>query len=79
MDSTSWVQMAWTLTKDGDPVGLSLFRRHYTYRRSRDQFDMFNVDRNRNMSLFVGPGEKPKRPESIHRWSYWLDLRNEGG
>ena len=49
---------AWQLAKDADSRGLELFRRHYTYRPSRDQFEMFNTARNRNMKLFVGPGEK---------------------
>ena len=48
----------WTLIKDADPRGLELFRRHYSYRKSRDQYDMFNAARNRNMKHFIGPGEK---------------------
>ncbi len=48
----------WVESKDADPDGLALFRRHYTYRKRRDQYDMFNMARNRNMKLFVGPGEK---------------------
>ena len=70
MDSTSWVQMAWTLTKDGDPVGLSLFRRHYTYRRSRDQFDMFNVDRNRDIG---GPSFQVQYRDERNCFSAWRD------
>lgn len=49
---------AWVRIKDADPRGLALFRQHYTYRPKRDQFEMFNTARNRNMNHFVGPGEK---------------------
>jgi len=83
MDGASWVSMAWTLTKDGDPVGLSLFRRHYTYRRSRDQFDMFNADRNRNMSLFVGPGEKlvllTPSHDALFVWRKFISMDAQSG
>ncbi len=39
----------WTQTKDGDPSGLELFRRHYSFREYKD---------NRPRYLFVGPGQK---------------------
>lgn len=49
----------WELRKDGDPVGRELFRRHYTYRKRRDQmFFDFLFEKNRNYKHFVGPGEK---------------------
>lgn len=36
----------WVLIKDGNPTGMSIFKRHYTARKNRKQFQ------------FVGPGEK---------------------
>ncbi len=39
----------WRVSRDGDPVGLALYGRHYSARRYRD---------GRVRSLFVGPGEK---------------------
>lgn len=49
----------WVHAKDADPVGLAMFRRHYSYRKRRDQlwFDFF-PEKNRNAGHFVGPGEK---------------------
>lgn len=46
----------WVESRDGDPDGLALFRRHYTYRRKRDQYRLFEPIP--NATLFVGPGEK---------------------
>lgn len=37
----------WELTKDGDPLALDLFRRHYSFKESK-----------RVNKQFVGPGEK---------------------
>lgn len=39
----------WIEVKDGDPTGLALFHRHYSYRPYKD---------GRKPKLFVGPGEK---------------------
>lgn len=39
----------WVPVKDGNPTGLAIFRRHYSYKPYRD---------GRDPSLFVGPGEK---------------------
>ena len=39
----------WRRSRDGDPLGLLLHRRHYSRRRYRD---------GRDPALFVGPGEK---------------------
>lgn len=39
----------WTQTKDGDPTGMALFRRHYSFKEYKD---------NRPRTLFVGPGQK---------------------
>lgn len=49
----------WVQAKDADPVGLEMFRRHYSYRKRRDQlwFDFF-PEKNRNSKHFVGPGAK---------------------
>ena len=38
----------WRLSRDGDPVGLRLYERHYSARRYQDG----------RRRLFVGPGEK---------------------
>jgi hypothetical protein len=40
---------AWRSVRDGDPVGLALYERHYSARRYQD---------GRSRRLFVGPGEK---------------------
>lgn len=45
----------WTLTKDGDPRGFELFRRHYTFNPKRDQMSFWKQV---SETLFVGPGEK---------------------
>ena len=39
----------WIEVKDGDPTGLALFHRHYSYKPYKD---------GRRPALFVGPGEK---------------------
>ena len=39
----------WIQIKDGDPRGVALFKRHYSYHKYHD---------NRPRRLFVGPGEK---------------------
>lgn len=39
----------WVMVRDGDPVGLALFNRHYSRREYAD---------GRKPKLFVGPGEK---------------------
>ena len=39
----------WTMVRDGDPVALAIFKRHYSYRKYKD---------GRKPKLFVGPGEK---------------------
>lgn len=52
MSNSVWVQV-----KDGNETGRELFGRHYTYRPQRNQINLF-PDKNRNYTLFVGPGEK---------------------
>jgi hypothetical protein len=47
----------WTPTKDGNPAGLELFRRHYSYNPKRDQLK-FPFAEWSSDSLFVGPGAK---------------------
>jgi hypothetical protein len=46
---------AWVQTKDGDPQGFQLFRRHYTFNPKRDQLSFWTE---KSETLFVGPGEK---------------------
>lgn len=45
----------WDVIKDGNPTAMDLFRRHYSYRKSRDQMKFWP---NASDQLFVGPGEK---------------------
>lgn len=45
----------WTEVKDGNPVCLDLFRRHYSYNRKRNQLNFWPIPSD---LLFVGPGEK---------------------
>ena len=47
----------WIPTKDGDPRGLDLFRRHYSYNIKRDQLKFPFAEWSSDV-LFVGPGEK---------------------
>jgi hypothetical protein len=51
------VSVLWCPTKDGDPRGLELFRRHYSYNVKRDQLK-FPFAEWSSDALFVGPGEK---------------------
>lgn len=81
-ETPSWATRLpeWIETKDGDPNGLELFRRHYTYRKRRDQIDMWNPHRNRNMSLFVGPGEKLVMLTPCLRGLFvWRKFRDDSG
>lgn len=47
----------WEVTKDGDPRGLALFQRHYSYNTKRDQLPL-DFYRKSSDVLFVGPGER---------------------
>jgi hypothetical protein len=47
----------WTEIQDGNLIAREMFRRHYSYRRSRDQMS-FIPSRERNRNLFIGPGQK---------------------
>jgi len=51
------VFMSWTQVKDGHPIARQMFSRHYSYNTRRNQISMFPL-KNRNYSLFVGPGQK---------------------
>jgi hypothetical protein len=51
MTATLLPGVRWCAAKDGDPRGLSLYRRHYSANHYRD-------GRERWRRLFVGPGEK---------------------
>lgn len=51
MTATLLPGVHWCATKDGDPRGLSLYRRHYSAHHYRD-------GRERWRKHFVGPGEK---------------------
>ena len=77
------VDAVWLPVKDGNDTGLELFRRHYSYRKSRDQYEMFNQARNRNMKLFVGPGEKlvlltPDR-RALFVWRKFISMDHQDG
>ncbi len=45
----------WIATKDGDPRGLEIFRRHYTFNPKRNQMSFWHQ---KSEALYVGPGEK---------------------
>jgi hypothetical protein len=47
----------WLHVKDGNPIAREMFRRHYSYRKRRDQMSLF-AEGNRNYMHFVGPGQK---------------------
>jgi hypothetical protein len=65
---------AWRLTKDGDPVGLALYERHYSARRFRD---------GRRRRLFVGPGQKTvlvsHDGQAVFAWRKFLDASGQLG
>jgi hypothetical protein len=66
----------WLQVKDGDQVGWSIFRRHYTYRRTREQMSLF-WEKNQNYGLFVGPGEKLVLITACHRALFvWRRFRS---
>lgn len=64
----------WMPTKDGDPVGLALYERHYSARRYQD---------GRERRLFVGPGEKLVLLTPCHRalfvWRRFVDDSGQRG
>lgn len=77
-----WLVPVWLPVRDGDPSGWALFRRHYTYRRSRDQMSLF-WQRNRNYGLFVGPGEKvvliTPCGRALFAWRKFISMDNQEG
>jgi hypothetical protein len=73
----------WQPIKDADPRAITLFRRHYTYRKRRDQFDMFNQARNRNMNHVAGPGEKlflvTPDERALFVWRKFISMNHQQG
>lgn len=47
----------WLHVKDGNPIAREMFRRHYSYRKRRDQMSLF-PEGNAHYKHFVGPGQK---------------------
>ncbi len=66
--------MFWRLTRDGDPAGLALHRRHYSRRRYAD---------GRDPALFVGPGEKivllSHDDDALFVWRRFIDASGQEG
>lgn len=64
----------WRPTRDGDPVALALYRRHYSARRYADR---------RRPALFVGPGEKlvllTHRDDALFVWRRFIDRSGQVG
>ena len=58
---------SWRITKDGDPVGLALYLRHYSARKRSP---------GARLPLFVGPGEKlvllSRRGDALLAWRRML-------
>ena len=64
----------WRLSRDGDPVGLQLYRRHYSRRVYAD---------GRDPALFVGPGEKTvllsHDDDALFVWRKFIDASGQDG
>lgn len=64
----------WRASRDGDRVGLALYRRHYSRRRYAD---------GRNPALFVGPGEKTvliaHDDDALFVWRKFIDASGQVG
>lgn len=64
----------WRLSRDGDPLGLVLHRRHYSRRRYAD---------GRDPALFVGPGEKlvlvSHDDDALFVWRRFIDASGQQG
>ena len=64
----------WRLSRDGDPVGLALYRRHYSRRRYAD---------GRDPALFVGPGDKTvllsHDDDALFVWRKFIDASGQEG
>lgn len=64
----------WRLARDGDPIGLALYRRHYSAREYAD---------GRRPGLFVGPGEKlaliAHDDTALFVWRRFIDASGQQG
>jgi len=64
----------WRESRDGDPVGLQLYRRHYSRHVYRD---------GRDPALFVGPGEKTvllaHDDDALFVWRKFIDASGQQG
>lgn len=64
----------WTQVYDGNPIGLALFQRHYSYRAYKD---------GRKPKLFVGPGEKLVLIKTdglaLFVWRKFISMDNQSG
>lgn len=64
----------WRASRDGDPRGLALYRRHYSSRRYAD---------GRDPALFVGPGEKTvllsHDDDALFVWRKFIDASGQEG
>lgn len=62
----------WRQSRDGDPSGLALYRRHYSRRRYAD---------GRDPALFVGPGEKTvllsHDDDALFVWRRFIDASGQ--
>jgi hypothetical protein len=64
----------WRLSRDGDPIGLALYRRHYSRRVYAD---------GRDPALFVGPGHKlvliAHDDDALFVWRRFIDASGQQG
>lgn len=64
----------WRMSRDGDPIGRALYRRHYSARRYAD---------GRDPALFVGPGEKTvligHDDDALFVWRKFIDASGQQG
>lgn len=64
----------WRASRDGNPMGLALYRRHYSSRRYKD---------GRDPALFVGPGEKmvllSHLDDALFVWRRFIDASGQLG
>lgn len=64
----------WRISRDGDPIGLELYLRHYSARRYTD---------GRIRRLFVGPGEKlvliGRDDRALFAWRRFVSMDGQAG
>lgn len=64
----------WLSISDGDPRGLALYKRHYSYRAYKD---------GRKPKLFVGPGQKMVlmtiNCDALFVWRKFISMDHQGG